>query len=77
MSSVDHDVIQRWVYKFTLLVDGKEAAKGDISRTVPSCFSADETLDVGEDFGTPVTRDYEVPFIFQGEITKVTVNLKS
>lgn len=62
--------------KVTLLVDGKEVAKGDIPKTVPSRFSADETLDVGEDFGTPVVRSYDVPFTFQGEIDKVTVNLK-
>ncbi len=61
----------------TILVDGKEAVKGDIPRTVPKRFSSDETLDIGEDFGTPVTRDYEVPFKFQGKIDKVTVNLKS
>jgi arylsulfatase len=52
-------------------------AEGNIPRTVPKRFSADETLDVGEDFGTPVTRDYEVPFIFQGKIEMVTVDLKT
>jgi len=50
--------------KVTLLVDGTQVANGDIPMTVPKRFSADETLDVGEDFGTPVTRDYEVPFTF-------------
>jgi arylsulfatase len=62
--------------KVALLVDGKQVASGDIPRTVPKRFSSDETLDVGEDFGTPVTRDYEVPFTFQGEISKVVVKLK-
>jgi arylsulfatase A-like enzyme len=62
--------------KVTLLVDGTQVANGDIPMTVPKRFSADETLDVGEDFGTPVTRDYEVPFTFQGKIAKVTVDLK-
>jgi arylsulfatase len=60
----------------TLIVDGKKIADGNIPQTVPKRFSADETLDVGVDFGTPVTRDYEVPFTFQGTITKVTVDLK-
>jgi hypothetical protein len=63
--------------KATLLVDGKQAATGDIPKTVPSRFSADETLDVGEDFGTPVNRTYDAPFTFQGKIDKVTVDLKS
>jgi arylsulfatase A-like enzyme len=60
----------------TLFVDGKKVAYGNIPKTVPSRFSADETLDIGEDFGTPVTHDYDVPFTFRGEINKVTVNLK-
>lgn len=60
----------------TLLVDGKKVADGTIPMTVPKRFSADETLDVGEDFGTPVTRDYDVPFKFQGKIGKVTVDLR-
>lgn len=62
--------------KASIMVDGKKVADGNIEKTVPSRFSADETLDVGEDFGTPVTRNYEVPFKFQGEIKKVAVDLK-
>ncbi|MFH6996655.1 arylsulfatase [Flavobacterium sp. FlaQc-57] len=62
--------------KATLLVDGKKVASGDIPKTVPSRFSADETLDVGEDFGTPVDRTYDAPFTFQGKIEKVVVELK-
>jgi arylsulfatase len=63
--------------KATLMVDGKKAASGDIAKTVPGRFSADETLDVGEDFGTPVNRTYDAPFTFQGRIEKVTIDLKS
>ncbi len=59
----------------TILVDGKKVAGGDIPQTVPSRFSADETLDVGEDFGTPVDRSYDVPFTFKGKINRVTVKL--
>jgi hypothetical protein len=36
--------------------------------TVPLRVSADETLDIGEDTGTPIIRDYQVPFRFTGEI---------
>ena len=61
--------------KASILVDGNKVAEGDIARTIPSRFSADETLDVGEDFGTPITRDYDAPFFFQGEIEKVTITL--
>lgn len=59
-----------------LKVDGTEVARGRVEQTVPIRFSMDETLDVGEDAGTPVVRDYEVPFRFTGKIDKVVVNLK-
>ena len=58
-----------------ITVDGKEVAKGRIDRTVPLRFSLDETFDVGEDTGTPVTLFYDVPFKFTGTIEKVIVNL--
>ncbi len=60
----------------TLSVDGKEVAKGRIAETVPVRVSADETLDIGEDTGTPIVRDYTVPFKFTGEIEKVVIDLK-
>lgn len=60
----------------TLSVDGKQVAKGRIERTIPSRVSADETFDIGEDSGTPVVKDYTVPFRFSGHIDKVTVDLK-
>jgi hypothetical protein len=37
----------------TLLVDGKKAAEGHIARTLAFRLSLDETLDRGEDTGTP------------------------
>ena len=62
--------------KAVLKVDGKEVATGRIEQTVPVRVSADETLDIGEDTGTPVVRDYDVPFRFTGSIDKVVVELK-
>lgn len=59
----------------TLSVDGKEVARGRIPNTVPARFSFDETFDVGEDTGTPVSLDYDVPFKFTGQIEKVVVSL--
>ena len=59
----------------TISVDGAQVAQGRIERTVPIRFSLDETFDVGEDTGTPVNLDYDVPFKFTGEIKKVVVNL--
>jgi len=59
-----------------LLVDGSGVAKGRIEKTIPIRLSLDETLDIGEDTGTPVSEDYKVPFKFTGEIEKVIVSLK-
>jgi arylsulfatase len=58
-----------------LLVDGKEVADGYIPRTIPFRISADETLDFGEDTGTPVSEDYKVPFKFTGTLNKVVISL--
>jgi arylsulfatase len=59
----------------TLSVDGKQVAQGRIDATMPFRFSFDETFDVGEDTGTPVCLDYDVPFTFNGKIEKVVVSL--
>ena len=50
-------------------VDGQEVAKGRIERTVPIRFS-EECFEVGEDTGTPVNLNYDVPFKFTGKIEK-------
>jgi arylsulfatase len=42
----------------TLLVDGETVAETRIDKTVPFVFSADETLDIGQDSASPVTDDY-------------------
>ena len=44
----------------TLFVDGKPDGEGRIERTEPAMFSGDETCDIGNEFGSPVTRDYGV-----------------
>jgi arylsulfatase A-like enzyme len=59
----------------TISVDGKQVAKGRIERTIPIRFSFDETFDVGEDTGTPVSENYDVPFKFTGQIEKLVVDL--
>jgi len=42
----------------TLLIDGETVAETRIEKTVPFVFSADETLDIGQDSASPVTDDY-------------------
>ena len=61
-----------------LSVDGKEAARTTVKRTVPAAFTASETFDVGVDLGSPVSIDYcdRRPFAFTGKIESVAVNLK-
>ena len=59
----------------TLSVDGAKVADGKIARTIPFRVSADETLDIGEDTGTPVSEDYHVPFKFTGTIHKIVIKL--
>ncbi|TAI62685.1 arylsulfatase [Bradyrhizobium sp. Leo170] len=58
-----------------LSVDGKAVAEGRVERTLPMRVSLDETFDVGEDAGTPVSEDYQVPFKFTGTLNKVVVTI--
>ena len=58
-----------------LIVDGKPAGEGKLTHTLAFRMSLDETLDCGEDTGTPVSEDYRVPFKFTGKIDKVAVRL--
>ncbi len=62
----------------TVSVDGAEAFRVDVKRTVPSAFTASETFDVGIDLGSPVSADYfdRRPFAFGGTIGEVRVRLE-
>ena len=59
-----------------ILVDGMEVAKVRVLKTTPFRFSTEETLDFGEDTGTPVDMSYDVPFRFSGDLGKVGIELK-
>lgn len=59
----------------TLSVDGNRVASAEFPRTIAYRMSLDETLDIGEDTGTPVSEDYQVPFKFTGEIDTVTIQI--
>ncbi len=60
----------------TLSVNGKKVGEGRIEKTVPVQFSTDDTFDVGEDWGTPVSPTYELPFKFTGTLKRVTVEVE-
>jgi arylsulfatase len=59
----------------TINVDDKPVAQGRVDRTYAFRVALDETFDVGEDTGTPVSEDYHVPFKFTGELNRVLVRL--
>jgi arylsulfatase len=59
-----------------LLINDKPVGEGRIAKTVPYRWGLDETFDVGQDLGTPVVETYEVPFAFNGNLQKVTLDLK-
>ena len=62
----------------TLLVNGKQVAKGRIDKTQPNLYSADETADVGLDNQTPVAEDIGIgrdETRFTGTIHKVVVEV--
>ena len=63
---------------YSLAVDGERVAEITIDATVPFRFSVDETLDIGQDCGTPILENYaeRMPFEFSGKIEKVTIELK-
>jgi hypothetical protein len=58
-------------------IDGKQVISAHIEKTVPFRFSLDESLDVGEDTGTPVSMEYfdKMPFRFTGTLGGVAVEV--
>jgi hypothetical protein len=62
--------------KCALYVDGAKVAEGQIPKTQPFVFSADEGVDVGVDNETNVSNDYKMhENKFTGKIKKVTVDI--
>jgi arylsulfatase len=59
----------------TITVDQNLAAEGRVERSIPIRMSLDETLDIGEDTGTPVSEDYQVPFKFTGNLKRALIGL--
>jgi hypothetical protein len=58
-----------------LFLDGKPAGQGRVELTQPLVFSADETTDIGEDSGTPVSPDYVGADRFNGTIELVQIDV--
>ena len=58
----------------TLFIDGEPAGEGRIEQTEAFLFSADETLDVGNEYGSPVTDDYDTR-PFNGKVHWVEIDV--
>ena len=59
----------------TLTVDGEKVASEHLPQTITYRMSLDETLDIGEDTGTPISEAYKVPFKFTDKLDKITINI--
>lgn len=60
----------------TISVDGAVVGTVRVLKTTPFRFSTEETLDFGQDTGTPVDLTYDVPAKFTGKTGPITINLK-
>ncbi len=62
----------------TLLVNGSVVAEERIDKTVPFIFSADETMDIGQDSASPVTEDYPSGLAnqFTGKLAWVQIDIE-
>jgi hypothetical protein len=60
----------------SLHVDGQKVGEGRVDTTVPMTFSLDETTNVGDDTGAPVTPDYKAADnAFTGAINWVRIEI--
>jgi arylsulfatase len=59
----------------TLYLDGEPVGSGRVEQTEPFVFSADETLDIGCEAGSPVTTEYSAHGnAFHGEVNWVQID---
>jgi arylsulfatase A-like enzyme len=59
----------------SLFVNDKKAGQGRMGATQwIGKYSADETFDIGEDSGSPVSNEYNAPNRFTGTITKIVID---
>ena len=59
----------------TLTVDSGKVASEHLPQTIAYRMSLNETLDIGEDTGTPISEDYKMQFKFTRKLEKVTINI--
>ena len=56
-------------------MNGKKVATVDMPKMHISTYSLAETFDVGRDTGTQVTKLYNGPFPFKGDLDRVVITL--
>jgi arylsulfatase A-like enzyme len=59
----------------TLFYDGQAVGEGRVEATQPMVFSADETTDLGDDYGMPVSSDYAAKSKFNAKIELVQIDV--
>ena len=59
----------------TLYYDGRKVGTGRVDTTQPMIFSADDTTDIGDDYGMPVSADYAGASRFNGRIEVVQIDV--
>ena len=59
----------------TIYHDGREVGSGRVEQTQRMVFSADETTDIGDDYGMPVSVDYSGATTFNARIDVVQIDV--
>ena len=60
----------------SLWANDKKIGERRLQKTVSGLFSVSDNLDIGADYGSPVTDQYPFPFPFTGELQHVTIQLE-
>ena len=58
-----------------ILVNGQQVIQGEIPTLITAAFTANDTMDIGRDTGSPVSEVYyhKAPYAFNGEINNVHI----
>ena len=59
----------------SLFIDGQKVGDGRVDKMCAMMFSLDKTLDVGNEYGSPVTPDYPKPKKFTGDVNWVAIDV--
>lgn len=60
----------------TFYLDGQPIGSGLIEETTLNSFSIEDGFDIGQDQGSPVSKDYQPPFPFSGTIVELVFDLR-